>query len=29
MNEIKEWDVDVACFNIPPDMSILQDFNGT
>ena len=26
MNEIKEWDVDVACFNIPPDMSILQRF---
>ena len=26
MNEIKEWDVDVACFNIPPDMTNLQEF---
>ena len=26
MHEIKEWDVDVACFNIPPDMSSLQEF---
>ena len=26
MNEIKAWDVDVACFNIPPDMSSLQEF---
>lgn len=22
--EIKEWGVDVFCFNIPPDMSNLQ-----
>ena len=26
MNEIKAWDVDVCCFNIPPDMSFLQEF---
>ena len=26
MHEIKEWSVDVACFNIPPDMSSLQEF---
>lgn len=26
MYEIKEWSVDVACFNIPPDMSNLQEF---
>ena len=26
MNEIKAWDVDVSCFNIPPDMSSLQEF---
>lgn len=26
MYEIKEWDVDVACFNLPPDMSNLQEF---
>ena len=26
MHEIKEWSIDVACFNIPPDMSSLQEF---
>lgn len=26
MHEIKEWEVDVFCFNIPPDMSNLQEF---
>ena len=26
MNEITEWTVDVSCFNIPPDMSNLQEF---
>ncbi|MCU4576350.1 hypothetical protein KTJ34_02845 [Acinetobacter courvalinii] len=26
LHEIKDWDVDISCFNIPPDMSILQEF---
>ena len=26
MNEITEWAVNVSCFNIPPDMSNLQEF---
>ncbi|CAP02952.1 conserved hypothetical protein (plasmid) [Acinetobacter baumannii SDF] len=26
MNEITEWSVDVSCFNVPPDMSNLQEF---
>lgn len=26
MNEIKAWEVDVCCYNIPPDMSFLQEF---
>ena len=26
MFEIKLWTVDVSCFNLPPDMSSLQDF---
>ena len=26
MHEIKQWEVDVSCFNIPPDISNLQEF---
>ena len=28
MNKIKPYGVDVTCFNIPPDMSSLQNFQG-